>query len=159
MIEVRLQRSPGYAEQVWRDQMATRMRWRPFAIPLGVALLTAGVIWTALRVEPPIGFALCGIGVAELLWHWWDKRRWFAVVRGGKDGDVEVRLQFTREGIVHEGPNAAGEVRWEAFDEVARGKEGLFLVLPGKQTIYVPFTVFASPDDVHAVEAMFEATL
>ncbi len=86
----------------------------------------------------PVATLLIVAGFWVSIWHFWDKRRWFNLLRHSKFFGEESRIQFTADKVLVSGPTSKGEMTWEAIEDIELANNGAFVVLQKGWSIYVP---------------------
>jgi hypothetical protein len=134
--------------------------FRRWVIPLALGLLVIGSI---LFVIQPIcceklgfiGLVLSGIGIYQIIWHYWDKKQWFSRVTGNAGYGGEVEMKFAENGITHKGPTSEGTIQWKGIEQVQRTETGLYLILQKGISMYVPLYAFSEHEDLEKVMEYF----
>jgi len=155
VIEVRLRKGPEFARQMWRDSLKTRLRYRRWTVPIAVLEVALSGVLFGLSLPPRIAAIPGLLGIATVVWHVRDRQRWIRQA-GMAEAAPEVRLQFSRDGVELETEHVSSSLRWQAFDDVVLGGDGVFLVAAPTSSIYVPYDLLTSRDQAIEIAAMFD---
>lgn len=140
--------SDKHFQMVWSDWLRSVSRWRRFSIFFGLGLITVGIVVWAAGVPDNLRFlciALILIGLFEVAWHLWDKKRWLELVGDAVSRGEEVSIHFTAEKVCSQGPTGTSEMTWEAFTRAVAGENGVFLWLQRGVHIYIPYHAIEPP--------------
>ena len=149
--------SDEYYQRLWKQLVRHRTRFRRWTVPFGLLTMVVGAAWFASMPVDPLrifGTLLFGAGAIEVLWHYWDRHRWFKRMTTGPQANGEVELRFNANGITHVGPTARGEIQWRGIERIIRTNEGLFLLQGRGLSMFVPLTSLTRVEDANIIEEL-----
>jgi len=132
----------NYIQAYWKDFINCRSKSRKWTLHLAVTLIVLGFVYLIFgpnfNSPLPIAVALLCTGMLISIWHYWDKRKWFNLMRKSKSFGKENSLRFTVDNILFSGPTSKGEITWEGIEGIESAQNGTFIVLQKGLSIYLP---------------------
>ncbi|TGL31628.1 hypothetical protein EHQ52_17020 [Leptospira koniambonensis] len=152
--------SPDYFEQFWADWILYRSKYRKHVMQfsLGSLFLGISILTISLLIATKysfLGLLLLTSGIGSLIWHYFDKNRWFQIMIRESDLDSEILISFTEKGLKTQGKTSNGESTWEGIKDFIIAKNGFFLVLQRGLSIYVP--QYALSGDMNLIKEFYLA--
>ena len=87
-----------------------------------------------------------GLGVFELIKVYTSRKKWLNDrLTSGVTGQ-EIKLQFTDDYIIHDGPFSSGNIKWIGIKSIRLTNKGLILKPETGIAIYLPRTAFDNID-------------
>jgi len=150
-----------YFQLYWHDWLLERSHLRKWAIHIGVFLIGLGLALYLLPTEiSPVddvsSLILLFLGCFEIIWHFWNKRRWFKARLTNRNFGKENTFSFAAEKIHLSGPNSKGEMTWNAIEDIVTASNGIFLILQNNLSIYIPAYAVKSNSDLNGIITMFK---
>ena len=128
--------------QIWTDWIRYVSRGRKWVIPVGFFCAIAGIailIITGLGSEYRIiGLLLICLGVFEVIWHYWEKHKWFMGRRKANVNGTDVEILFEDDCIFMKGSFSQSECKWQGFQKVVSTGQGMFLYPQQGIYVYIP---------------------
>jgi hypothetical protein len=154
--------SEAYYKGLWQQSLKSRTTFRRWVIQLALGFLAIG--FTLFAIQPTCceklgfsGLVLSCIGIYEIMWHYWDKNKWFKLVTGGVGYGGDVELVFSENGITHKGPTSEGTIQWNGIEQVQLSETGLYLILQKGISMFVPFYAFTEQGDIEKVMGYYHS--
>jgi hypothetical protein len=93
-----------------------------------------------------VGVFLVCFGVFNVIWHCWDKHKWFSGRREANVTGSDAEIRFEDDRIFTKGPFSQSESDWKAFQKVVSTKRGMFLYPQQGLYIYIPDSALQPPE-------------
>ena len=128
--------------QIWHDWIHYVSRGRKWSIPIAILCLISGlavlIVFGLASEHRIIGVFLFLLGVFNVVWHYWDKHKWFAGRRASNVTGQEVEIKFEDNRICMSGPFSQSESDWRAIQKVVSTGRGMYLCPQHGILIYIP---------------------
>ena len=125
-------------------------RGRKWTIPLALFCAASGlavlIIFGLDSEHRIVGLLLLLLGVFNLIWHFWDKHKWFSGRRKANVTGSEVEIRFEDNRIYITGPFSQGESDWKAFQKVIPTDQGMFVYPQQGIHLYIPDSALQPPE-------------
>lgn len=160
-IIVKWKMTEAYYKQLWTDFILIS-RWRKWALHINTVLVVIGIILRNYFTQSNLKFMaliLIITAIFNIAWHFWDKKRWFALLKNSNTINTEVKMEFEDEAIQHSGAFATGTMKWEIFTEIVVAPNGLLLRQQKGFSIYVPNYAFNTLSDKKDIVDKINAVL
>lgn len=150
MAVARFKMDDDLYRQHWSDWICYVSRGRKWSIP--VALLCGGsglVLLIVLGLDSKyriVGLFLVCLGLFNIIWHYWDKHKWFSDRRKANVTGSEVEIRFEDDRIFMNGPFSKSESEWKAFQKVLPTEKGMFLCPQHGIHVYIPDSALEPPE-------------
>jgi len=148
--EARFRMDDDLYRQIWSDWIRYVSRGRKWSIPVallcgasGLALLIVLGLDSEHRI---VGLFLVSLGVFNLIWHYWDKHKWFSGRRKANVTGSDVEIRFEEDRVFMNGPFSQSESDWRAFQRVVPTDKGMFLYPQEGVHIYIPDSALQPPE-------------
>ena len=151
-----------YYRQYYQDWVKYISKKRKRAVPLALLIMACGgaisiSCYFAGEYLFVIGCGIMGVGLSNLIWYFFDKRKWLRSLSSSDGTKESVTLTFTEAGIEHSGPTAQGTVTWAGIKNIVEGNNGLFLIVQKGLSIYIPYSAIHPQGGVSNIIQMFES--
>lgn len=160
-IEVSWSQNENYYKTFWQDFIKYRSNMRKWAIHIGLFIFITNVsIYIYAVTENKANdiillFAVSGICV--ILWHFWDKSKWYNLMRSAPGYNKENNLKFTSDSIFFDGPTTKGEMSWEGIINIVPASMGMFLILQKGLSIYIPKSSVSNESEYNSILKFYES--
>lgn len=129
----------AYYESNYDAWLRHRVKLRPYAVYLSLALLAFGVIITfAFPAQWLVGVLFACVGVYELIEALSHKSRWINARVNATRENKTVEIQLSETELTTTSSVAHGTIQIEAFSEVIPSRDGVFLIPESGVSIYIP---------------------
>lgn len=150
-----------YLDSYWKDFLQCRSKTRKWTVLAGILVFIFGAsIWSYVLLNS-IEFRLAPIipvfGIAMVVWHFWDKSKWFNLMRSSQSYKKENEVIFTPQSILHSGPTSKGEISWEGITDIVSGNSGLFLILQKGLSVYIPQSSASNESEYNDIIKLYKA--
>lgn len=149
-----------YLQTFWKDWIKHRSKMRKWIIHIGIALILLGGILLANNIQTEgllkskfLFLVILGAGI--IVWHFWEKSKWFGVLRAAPSYGKENILRFTEKGIFYSIPTSKGEMAWEAIGDIVIASQGLFLIVQQGLSIYIPRSAVRSSTEFDLINKLY----
>ena len=135
----------GWAAQKWI---------RRYESYLGIAMI---LIWGGLRFVDGanslgiVPYFFIAVGLYETIKPFYKKRKWLQERKSSGLAGQQITLHFGNDAINTAGPFASSEIKWTGIRHIRQTSHGLFLVPENGISIFLPTSVFQSPEQVQAI--------
>ena len=136
--------------QIWADWIRYVSRGRKWSIPVSLLCIAVGVIaLIVLGIDSEhrtvsIFFVL--IGIFNVVWHFWDKHKWFRNRRSANVTGQDIEIRFEDDRISMTSPSSKSESEWTVFQKIVTTESGMFLYPQQGIYIYVPDSALQPAD-------------
>jgi hypothetical protein len=143
------------------DFLQYRSKTRKWTVQAGILVLITGASILGYVIFMGINFRLAPIipvfGIAMIVWHFWDKSKWFNLMRSSQSYKELNEVIFTPQLILHTGPTSKGEISWEGIADIVSENSGLFLILQKGISVYIPKSSASNESEYNDIIKLYEA--